>query len=464
MFLIAALNDLNILAADIGNAYLNATTREKVYAIAGKEFGSRAGEPVIIVRALYGLKSSGAAWRAHLAASLISLGYTSCLADPDVWIRPALKDDGMPYYEYLIVYVDDVLSISQTPHLTMNTIAELYRLKDNSVAKPDRYLGASVVEYYLPQDRTKVRWGLSSQQYVTEAIRNVETELSKIGKCLSNAVTTPISSGYRPELDVTPLLSPTKANYYQNLIGILRWAVELGRIDIYIHVSMLSSFLASPREGHLSEVIHIFAYLKKHKRSTMVFDDTLPHVDESVFIPADWTEFYRGAKELKPPNAPEPRGNPVNMYGFCDSDHAGDRVTRRSHTGIILFLNRAPITWFSKKQNTVETSTFGAEFVALRIAVELIKAQRYKLRMMGVPIDGPCTLFCDNEAAVKNSTIPESTLKKKHNAIAYHRVREAVASETIRIAYIHTSLNLADMFTKPLTSEKIHTFCEQILH
>jgi hypothetical protein len=167
---------------------------------------------------------------------------------------------------------------------------------------------------------------------------------------------------------------------------------------------------------------------------------------------------------LKPPNAPEPRGNPVNMYGFCDSDHAGDRVTRRSHTGIILFLNRAPITWFSKKQNTVETSTFGAEFVALRIAVELIKAQRYKLRMMGVPIDGPCTLFCDNEAAVKNSTIPESTLKKKHNAIAYHRVREAVASETIRIAYIHTSLNLADMFTKPLTSEKIHTFCEQILH
>jgi hypothetical protein len=84
--------------------------------------------------------------------------------------------------------------------------------------------------------------------------------------------------------------------------------------------------------------------------------------------------------------------------------------------------------------------------------------------MMGVHIDGPCTLFCDNEAAVKNSTIPESTLKKKHNAIAYHRVREAVASETIRIAYIHTSLNLADMFTKPLTSEKIHTFCEQILH
>ena len=196
----------------------------------------------------------------------------------------------------------------------------------------------------------------------------------------------------------------------------------------------------------------------------MVFDDTLPFIDESIFVPTDWTEFYRDATELQPPNAPEPRGNPVNMYCFCDADHAGDRITWRSHTGILLFLNRAPILWFSKKQNTVETSTFGAEFVALRIAVELIEAQRYKLRMMGVPIDGPCTVFCDNEAAVKNSTTPESTLKKKHNAIAYHRVREAVASGVIRIGYIHTTRNLADMFTKPLTSDKIHGFCEQILH
>lgn len=68
-----------------------------------------------IVRALYGFKSSGAAWRAHLAARLISLGCTSCLADPDVWMRPALKDNGTPYYEYLIVYIDDVLSVPQAP-------------------------------------------------------------------------------------------------------------------------------------------------------------------------------------------------------------------------------------------------------------------------------------------------------------------------------------------------------------
>ncbi len=89
--MIAALNDLDILAADVGNAYLNAETKEKVYAIAGPEFGSKQGQAVIITRALYGLKSSGAAWRAHFAESLHQLGFTSSLADPDVWMRPARK-------------------------------------------------------------------------------------------------------------------------------------------------------------------------------------------------------------------------------------------------------------------------------------------------------------------------------------------------------------------------------------
>jgi hypothetical protein len=163
-------------------------------------------------------------------------------------------------------------------------------------------------------------------------------------------------------------------------------------------------------------------------------------------------------------NAPEPKGKEVNMYCFCDADHAGDRLTRQSQTGIFIFLNRAPIVWYSKKQNTVESSTFGSEFVALRLAVDLIVSLRYKLRMMGIPVLTPCLTLCDNETTIKNSTIPESVLKKKHNAIAYHRVREAVAADILRIGYINSADNLADMLTKPLTREKIHTFCEQFLY
>jgi hypothetical protein len=112
---------------------------------------------------------------------------------------------------------------------------------------------------------------------------------------------------------------------------------------------MLSTFLSNPRQGHLEQVLHIFAYLKCYDRSTMLFDDTLPHINESKFPAADWTEFYQDAKE----------GKEVNMYCFCDADHAGDHLTRHSQTGVILFLSRAPIMWYSKKQNTVESSSLG---------------------------------------------------------------------------------------------------------
>ena len=464
-FLIAALNDIDILAADVGNAYLNAPTREKVYSTAGKEFGSKAGSTIIIVRALYGLKSSGAAWRSHLAETLHGMNFTSSLADPDVWYRAAVKpDSGFKYYEYVLIYVDDILALSHRPQDIMKTLGGLYRLKENSVERPKRYLGATIKEWRFPEDTTKVRWGMSSEQYVQEAIRTVELELSKVGRTLKNKASTPLTSGYRPELDVSPLLDEDGANYYMNLIGILRWAVELGRIDIHVDVALLASFLMQPRKGHLEQVFHIFAYLKQHKRSTMVFDDTPVDWDESAFQKHEWTDFYKDAKEAIPLNAPEPRGNAVQINCFVDADHAGNRVTRRSHTGVLIFVNRAPILWFSKAQNTVETSTFGSEFVAMRIATELIEGLRYKLRMFGIPLDGPANVFCDNQSVVLNTTLPSSTLKKKHNAIAYHRVREAVAAETIRIAKVSSEKNVADLLTKPLPGPKLHAFAQMILY
>ena len=128
----------------------------------------------------------------------------------------------------------------------------------------------------------------------------------------------------------------------------------------------------------------------------------------------------------------------------------GDKVTRRSQTGILIFVNRAPIIWYSKRQNTVETSTFGSEFIAMKTAVEQIEALRYKIRMFGSPIEGPTNVFCDNEAVFKNASMPDSTLRKKHTSICYHRCREAVASGTVRLAKEGTLTSLADLFTKPL--------------
>ncbi len=193
---------------------------------------------------------------------------------------------------------------------------------------------------------------------------------------LPTKISTPLANNYRPELDVSPVLNDAQHNLYQQLVGILRWAVELGRIDIHLPVALMAQYLAQPREGHLHQVFHIFAYIKAHLRSRILLDDTIPYVNQEHFIPADWCKFYPDAVEAIPSNAPEPRGNPIVVSCFVDADHAGNRVTRRSHTGIIIFCNCAPILWFSKRQNTIETSTFGSEFVAARIAVELIESIR----------------------------------------------------------------------------------------
>ncbi len=231
-----------------------------------------------------------------------------------------------------------------------------------------------------------------------------------------------------------------------------------------VDVSLLSSCTMQPRMGHLDQVFHIFGQLKRNKRATIVFDESRVDWDENSFERHDWTEFYRGAKELLPSNAPPPRGNPVQINCFVDADHAGNRVTRRSQTGILIFLNRSPIIWYSKPKNTVETSTFGSEFTALCIAVELLEGLRYKLRMFGVPLEGPVNTFCDNSSVVTNSTQPASTLKKMHNSIAYHRVREAVAANVFCIGWVHSGKNLADVLTKPLPGTTLHALCEKILY
>ena len=463
-FLLAALNQLELLAADVGNAYLNAPTKEKVYCTAGPEFGAELqGKPVIIVRALYGLKSSGAAWRSHFAMTLQQVGFQSCLADPDVWLRPATKPDGFQYYEYILVYVDDLLVLSHQPAVIMKGLEEFYRFKDG-FAKPTRYLGAEVIEWTFPDSADRHHWALSSNQYVKEAIKNLEAKLAEDNLRLPGRCSTPMPNKYRPELDTSPLLTDENINYYQSLVSILRWAIELGRIDIYVDIALLSHYLVNPRQGHLEAIFHIFAYLKRHERCAMVFDDKILNFAKADFPEFDWFDFYGDVTETIPTNAPEPRGNAVQMNVFCDANHAGNLVTRRSHTGILIYLNQAPIIWYSKAQKTVETSTFGSEFVALRIAVELIEALRYKLRMMGIPLDGPANIFGDNDSVITNATIPSSTLKKKHNAICYHRVREAVAARTVRIAYITTGQNLADMFTKPLGGAKLHEFCKKVLY
>jgi hypothetical protein len=464
MFLIAALNDLDILGADVQNAHINAKTEEHVYTIAGPEFGSNEGRPAIIVRALYGLKSSGARWRDHFASILSQIGFTSSKADPDVWMRKASKPCGFLYWEYILCYVDDILVISHCPKDIMNVIGQHVTLKPDSVHPPTSYLGADISHYTVLdgdlETPMKQVWAMSAQEYIKRAIQEVERELALQNAYLPKRVETPLSHGYRPELDFSNELDGSQTNYYQGLIGVLRWIVELGRIDIIAPVSLLSHYMVSPREGHLQQVYHIFAYLKQFNRSMIVFDDSEPNFSDTNLYTCDWSSQYPEASEQIPTNMPEPLGHSVTTTCYVDADHAGCKATRRSHTGLIIYVNQAPVVWFSKRQNTVESSTYGSEFIALKIAIDLIEALRYKLRMFGIPLGGPTcicptNIFCDNEAVVLNTTHPESTIKRKHTSIAYHRCREAQAAGYVRVRFIKGNENPADVLTKLLPGPKL---------
>ena len=202
------------------------------------------------------------------------LNFKSCLADPDVWMRPAIKSNGNTYYEYILLSVDDALVVSENAESILhNELGRYFHLKEESIGPPTVYLGGRVRKVQL--ENGVWAWSFSSSQYVQSAIKNVEEYVARSKNShlkIPFKAETPLTTSYRPELDVSPELTPRDSAYYQSLIGILRWIVELGRIDICLEVSMMSSHLAMPRKGHLDQVLHIFAYLCIYHNTELVYD------------------------------------------------------------------------------------------------------------------------------------------------------------------------------------------------
>ena len=140
---------------------------------------------------------------------------------------------------------------------------------------------------------------------------------------------------------------------------------------------------------------------------TLYFDPTRANIDERMFEGNNKEQFmdhYRDAIEELPDRMPKPRGRMVKVTSFVDAAHAANKVDRKSHTGYMIFINRAPIIWHSKRQNTVGPSTLTSEFIALKACMERVIGIRFKLRMFGIPIDGTADILCDNQSVVKNSS------------------------------------------------------------
>ena len=177
----------------------------------------------------------------------------------------------------------------------------------------------------------------------------------------------------------------------------------------------------------------------------MEFKDTIP----------DFGNQY-DMKEMVDDKVPTDLIKELAITIFVDSNHGHDLVTGRSVIGVIIFVGRTPVKYYSKRQASVQTSTFGAEFVSLKRAVEEAVIMRYYLRSMGVKVTKQTVVYGDNLSAIRNTIDPGSPLKKKYLALAYHFCREHFGAGIVAIRKIDTKHNISDPFTKGLVSNEFH--------
>ena len=433
---LSQLNNLEIWGADVGNAYLEAYTDEKLCIMAGPEFKELQGNLLIMVKALYGTRSGGARWHDRLFDILQELKFKPSKADPDVWMRP---EPGGTCYEYIAVYVDDLAIAAKDPQAFCNELKKKYNLKLKGVGPLEYHLGCT---YKKDPDGTLAA---DPRRYVNKILESYE----RMFKEKPRKSRPPLEGGDHPELDTSELCDEHQTKQFQTLIGQLQWLISLGRFDIAVHVMSLSRFRAQPRKGHLDRAKRIVGYLLFLPDGAIRFRIGEPDFSSLKDQEYDWTRsVYSGACEQIPHDIPKPLGKHVQTTHYVDANLHHDLATGKAVTAALHFLNQTPIDAYTKRQSTVETATYGSEFVAARTAVDQIIDIRTTLRYLGVPIRDKSYMFGDNKSVVTSSTIPNSTISKRHHLASYHRVREAIAAKFISFHWKEGKSNPADILSK----------------
>jgi hypothetical protein len=369
LIFLAELNNLQTWATDIGNAYLEAETSEKLYIVAGPEFGDLEGHTLVIFKALYGLRTSGLRWHDRLSDVLTELGFQPCKAEPDIWLRR-----NGDIYEYVAVYVDDLAIAMKDPKSLTDVLRDKHKFKLKGTGPIEFHLGC---DFFREDNGTLC---MAPRKYIDKMLQNYER---MFGEKPKTNISSPLEKGDHPEIDTSELLDDYGTQQYQSVVGSLQWAIALGRLDIATAVMTLSSFRSAPRKGHLDRAKRVCCYLAKMKHAIIRFRTGTPDYSDLPIPAYDWERsVYGDVIEDTPEGAPEPLGKPVTTTHYVDANLFHCMLTGRSVTGIIHLLNQCPIDWFSKKQATVETATYDSEFVAARTCVKQIMDLQTTLRYL----------------------------------------------------------------------------------
>lgn len=279
---------------------MEAETNEKVYIVAGPEFGELRGHTLVIFKALYGLRTSGLRWHERLADCLRDMGFVPCKAEPDIWMRR-----NGDVYEYIATYVDDLAVAGKDPKGIVNTLKDKYNFKLKGTGPIAFHLGC---DFFREDDGTLC---IAPRKYIDKMISTYE---DLFGSKPKQTVLSPLEKGDHPELDTSDLLDEKGVEIYLSLIGQAQWAVSLARFDIATAVMTLSGFRVAPRIGHLDRVKRLYGYLSKMKHGVIRVRTAEPDYSDLPDQNFDWAyTVYGNVEEIVPEDLPEPLGQYVTI-------------------------------------------------------------------------------------------------------------------------------------------------------
>lgn len=413
---ICALHGLSIHQLDVKNAFIYASLAEVVYMYAHEEMNAPPGMVCLLLRSLYGLKQAPRNWNGHLHDFIMELGFRQTLQDACLYVHTI---DG--HIVFMAVFVDDILLASRSDRVLTKVKAAFqarFEMTDEGLAQ--EFLGVRICQgtgqVYLDQ-----------QHYCETIVRDFANYIGS-----RNYSEVPMQAN--AELYVAHDPSPDQAAWvarfpYATIVGKIVYLTAITRPDIAFAVSMLSRFMAQPTYRACMAVTRLLNYLSRTPHYGLVY-----------------------------------HGESLDMHAYSDSDWATCPVTRRSVSGTLVFMCGAPVSWMSRRQQIVATSSMEAEYIAAYYAAQDVVWFRALLQDLDLQDpDRPTPLRIDNQSARSLAHNPVHHARSKHIDVKFHWLREQVLAGVITLEYVGTDEQKADVLTKPKTGDAFHRNAMQLV-